>query len=87
VKNQPQDPDSPAIYEIRLRGYLSTDWSPWFNDMSVTHNDEGQTLLTGLVVDQAALYGLLDKARDLGLSLLSVRQLTADDDRTDSRKG
>ena len=77
--NQPQDPDPPAIYEIRLKGYLSAAWSSWFNDMTVTHDDEDHTLLTGLVVDQASLHGLLDKVRDLGLPLLLVRRLPADD--------
>ncbi|MEW5956916.1 MAG: hypothetical protein AB1801_04275 [Chloroflexota bacterium] len=70
-----QQPDPPAIYEIRLKGYLSSDWSPWFDDMVITHDDENNTLLTGPVVDQAALHGLLDKVRDLGIPLLGVRNL------------
>ncbi len=77
------DPDLPALYEIRLKGHLSADWSPWFGGMAITHDDEGNTYLAGQVVDQAALYGLLDKARDLGLTLLAVRRFTAkglDDD-------
>ncbi len=71
------DPDPPALYEIRLKGRLSTDWSPWFDGLTIIHDDEGNTRLAGQVVDQAALYGLLDKARDLGLTLLAVRRLTA----------
>ncbi len=74
MANMHQHSDPPATYEIRLKAYLPTDWSDWFDGMAVTHDDEGNTLLTGPVVDQAALYGLLDKARDLGLTLLSVRR-------------
>lgn len=73
--NNHQDSDTPMIYEIWLKGYLSADWSHWFNDMAVTHDDEGNTLLTGPVVDQAALHGLLDKVRDLALPLMAVRCL------------
>ncbi len=67
----------PSIYEIRLQGRLPAYRSQWFNGMAVTHDEEGNTLLIGPVADQAALYGLLDKARDLGLTLLAVRRLAA----------
>ncbi len=67
--------DTPRIYEIRLKGYLSLDWSDWFEGMTISHDEEHNTLLTGPVVDQAALFGLLDKIRDLGLPLLAVRSL------------
>ncbi|HOG45095.1 MAG TPA: hypothetical protein PLJ35_10310 [Anaerolineae bacterium] len=70
-----RDGDRPAIYEIRLRGHLPAHWASWFEGMAVDHDDEGNTLLTGPMVDQAALYGLLDRARDLGLALLQVRQI------------
>lgn len=61
------------VYEICLQGYLSLYWSHWFDDMVITHDGAGHTLLTGPIVDQAALHGLLDKAHDLGLPLLGLR--------------
>jgi hypothetical protein len=73
IKEQPCD--SPGHYEIRLRGTLPQYWSGWFGGMAITHDGEGNTLLTGPIVDQAALHGLLDKARDLGLALLEVRRV------------
>lgn len=72
-----RDAAPPTIYEIRVKGYLSAEWSHWFDGMAVTHDDAGHTLLIGPVVDQAALHGLLDKVRDLGLPLLAVRSGTA----------
>ena len=62
----------PGQYEIRLKGYLDTRWADQFEHMSFTHARDGTTILAGPVVDQAALYGLLRKVRDLGLPLLSV---------------
>ncbi len=58
--------------EIRVRGQIDEQWSEWFEGLSVAHGEEGETVLTGSVADQAALHGLLAKLRDLGLSLLSV---------------
>ncbi len=63
----------PAIYEIRLKGYLPAEWSDWFGGMAVSHDEEGNTLLTGPVADQPALHGLLERIRDLGIPLLAVR--------------
>lgn len=67
-------PDSlePMIYQIRIRGHLDSRWTDWFEGLSITLEENGDTLLTGPVVDQAALHGLLKKVRDLGLSLVSV---------------
>ncbi len=62
-------------YEIRLRGSLPPDWSRWFDNMTMSYDEEGNTVLSGPVVDQAALHSLLDKARDLGLELLGVRSV------------
>lgn len=59
-------------YEICLKGHLAARWAPWFDGLSVTHERDGTTLLTGPVADQAALHGLLHKVRDLGLPLISV---------------
>jgi len=58
--------------EIRVKGCLDEHWSDWFEGLTITHTKEGQTILLGTVVDQAALYGLLSKLRNLGLSLISV---------------
>ncbi len=58
--------------EIRVKGQIDEQWSEWFEGLSVAHSEEGETVLTGRVVDQAALHGLLAKLRDLGVSLLSV---------------
>ncbi len=60
------------VYQIRLKGHLGRQWTDWFGGLSITLEDNGDTLLTGPVVDQAALHGLLRKVRDLGLLLLSV---------------
>lgn len=81
MSNKPRptsDPDEPSIYQIRLRGQLGEQWSDWFAGMTVTLADDGDTQLTGVVVDQAALYGLLKKVRDLGIPLISVTRLEPD---------
>src|SRR5689334_11977410 len=62
-------------YEIRLKGHLDNRWADWFDGMAITLSDNGETLLRGPVVDQAALYGLLRKVRDLGLPLLALIQV------------
>jgi hypothetical protein len=60
------------VYQIRLKGHLDSQWSDWFAGLSITLEDNGDTLLTGPVADQAALHGLLKKVRDLGMPLVSV---------------
>lgn len=62
-------------YEIRLKGHLDDRWAEWFEGLTITLEEDGDTRLTGPVIDQAALYGLLKKVRDLGLSLVSVSPL------------
>ena len=75
-KNRPQlRRDLPRIYEIKIDGHLGGQWSDWFDGLTITLEGDGQTLLTGLVVDQAALHGLLRKVRDLGVPLLSVTRI------------
>ncbi len=64
--------DEPTLYEIRLKGHLDGRWADWFGGLTITLEDNGVTLLAGPVADQAALYGLLKKVRNLGLPLLSV---------------
>ena len=66
------DADQPMIYQIRIKGYLDSQWTIWFEGLTITMEENGDTLLTGTVVDQAALHGLLKKVRDLGTPLLSV---------------
>ena len=63
------------IYQIRIKGHLSHQWTDWFEGLTITLEDNGVTLLSGLVVDQAALYGLLRKVRDLGMPLLVVNRV------------
>jgi len=69
------DPDQPLIYQIRIEGYLEDQWADSFGGMSISLEENGDTLLTGTVIDQAMLYGLLKKVRDLGLSLISVNRV------------
>src|SRR5215207_9998843 len=64
--------DQPGLYEIRIKGHLENRWADWFDGLTLTREENGETLLTGPVVDQAALHGLLRKVRDLGLPLVSV---------------
>ncbi len=66
-------------YEIRLKGHLQLRWAAWFDDMTLTHDDDGTTVIRGSVADQAALHGLLTKVRDIGLPLLSVVRVPADE--------
>lgn len=72
------DPDQPLVYQIRLQGHLGRNWTHWFGEVTITLEDNGETLLTGQVVDQAALHGLLRKVRDLGLPLISVTRAQTD---------
>ncbi len=67
------DPNAPMIYQIRLKGHLGPEWRDWFEGLTITLEDNGDTILTGPVIDQAALHGLLKKVRDLGMPLVSVR--------------
>ena len=64
----------PTYYQIRVRGALDPSWSEWFGDLAITHDADGDSTLIGPVTDQTALYGLLARARDLGLTLLAVQQ-------------
>ncbi|HET6823515.1 MAG TPA: hypothetical protein VFH34_12770 [Anaerolineales bacterium] len=66
------DLSQPTIYQIRIKGHLSHEWTDWFESMTLTLEDTGDTLLTGPVIDQAALHGLIKKVRDLGAPLVSV---------------
>ena len=69
------DPSQPMVYQIRIEGRLGSQWADWFEGLAITPGDNGDTLLTGPVIDQAALHGLLKKVRDLGLPLLAVQRV------------
>ena len=73
--NEQPSPAQGMTYEIKVAGHLDPAWSTWFDDLTLTHDSDGCTILTGTVVDQAALHGLLIKIRDLGMPLLSVQRL------------
>jgi hypothetical protein len=64
--------DGPRVYQIRVKGHLDQGWSDWFEGLAIATDDNGDTLVSGPVADQAALHGLLKKVRDLGMPLLSV---------------
>ena len=66
------------VYQIRIKGHLGRQWADWFEGLAITLEDNGETLLTGPVVDQAALHGMLRKVRDVGMPLLSVVCVTLD---------
>jgi hypothetical protein len=72
--NPKTDPGQPMFYELRIKGHLGDQWSDWFEGMNITLQENGSTLITGPVLDQAELHGLLKKVRDVGLTLLSVNQ-------------
>jgi hypothetical protein len=75
IPNPKPETDRPVIYEIRIGSQLSSEWMGWFDDLAITVEESGQTLIVGPVADQAALFGLLKKVRDLGIPLLSVIQV------------
>lgn len=72
--NSQTDPNPAMVYQITINGRLGRQWTAWFEGMTITWTDD-ETILTGQVVDQAALYGLLRKVRDLGLPLIAVTQI------------
>ena len=72
-------PSQTMIYQIRIKGHLVREWTDWFEGLTITLGEDGDTLLTGPVIDQAALHGLLKKVRDLGLPLVSVVPVQLDE--------
>jgi hypothetical protein len=75
MSNEPHpksNQSQPIVYEIKVEGHLSGQWTDWFGGVTITLEENGDTLLTGPVADQAALFGLLKKVRDLGMQLVSV---------------
>jgi hypothetical protein len=72
-------------YEIRIKGRLDSRWAAWFDGLNLTNAGDGTTLIHGVVADQSALHGLLQKVRDVGLPLISVTRVDADDRIVDPR--
>ena len=72
LRDQKTNPSQPVAYQIRIKGHLGREWTDWFEGLTITLEEDGNTLLTGPVIDQAALHGLLKKVRDLGMPLVSV---------------
>jgi hypothetical protein len=79
------DPNEPTVYQIKLRGHVDPEWTDWLAGMTISLRDNGETVLTGPLMDQAALHGLLKKIRDLGVPLLSVMEIERD--RADTTDG
>lgn len=66
---------TPIVYEIRLEGHLSQSWTAWFEGLTLRHEENGETVLAGPIVDQVALHGVLMRIRDLGIPLISVNRI------------
>jgi hypothetical protein len=69
-----------TYYRIRIKGHLAAHWAEWFDGMTITRLDNGETLIEGAVIDQAALHGMLNHIRDLGLPLLAVDRVEPTED-------
>ncbi len=76
--NPKSNPRQTKIYQIRIKGQLGDQWSDWFDGLTITLEEDGNTLLSGPVVDQSALHGLLKKVRDLGIPLFSINRADPD---------
>jgi hypothetical protein len=74
------DPDGAGRYEIRLTGRLDAHWAAWFDGLTVGQETDGTTVISGVIADQAALHGLLQRVRDLGMALISVTRVELDPD-------
>ena len=77
-RNPKSVPSQPVVYQIRIKGHLGSQWTDWFEGLNITLEEDGDTLLTGPVIDQAVLHGLLKKVSDLGMPLVSVSPLEHD---------
>ena len=69
---------TPTFYEIRIQGHIGDSWASWFEGLSLRHEENGEMVLRGVIVDQAALHGVLMRIRDLGLPLVSVNRVKSD---------
>jgi hypothetical protein len=89
-QNSGHAPDQLKILQIRIKGHLGQQWMDWFDGLTIMPEEDGNTLLSGPIVDQSALYGILRKVRDLGIPLLSVNSVDPDQatkTNTDQSKG
>ena len=77
-KNNGMPADQPSVFQIRIKGHLGHQWADWFDGMSITLTDDGDTLLTGPIADQATLHGQIKKVRDLGMTLVSLHSIQPD---------
>jgi hypothetical protein len=77
-RTPPPDRPEAGRYEIRLTGHLDAHWTAWFDGLTVSHEGDGTTVISGSIVDQAALHGVLQRVRDLGLPLVSVVRVEPD---------
>jgi len=66
------------LYEIKIAGHIGQSWSEWLGGLDICHTPDGQTLLSGLLLDQSALHGVLQKIRDMGLILITVNRIETD---------
>ena len=73
-----EDHYEPELYEIRIKGHLDDRWADWFEGLTFTHESDGTTILDGPLTDQAALHGVLNNIRDLGLPIISVQRVSPD---------
>ena len=77
--NAKAEPSHAPVYQIRLKGHLGREWTDWFDGLTITLEEDGDTLLSGPVADQAALHGVLMRIRDLGLPLVSVHRVKSEE--------
>jgi hypothetical protein len=75
-----QKKNTPLLYDIRFQGHLDTKWSEWFYDMAITHESDGTTTLRGALPDQVVLHSVLERIRDMNLTLINVRKVNAPED-------
>lgn len=78
--------DPPRLYRITIQGHLQPRWSEWFENLTITHQPDGTTTLSGVLIGQAALYGLIIKLRDMGLPLLALQSMSADQGKMEVEK-
>jgi hypothetical protein len=84
--NRKNNSNTPIVHEIKIKGHLDSQWTDWFEGLTISLDENGDTLLTGPVIDQAALHGLLKKVRDLGMPLVSVNRVQVNESHPSSLK-
>ena len=84
--NRKNNSNTPIVHEIKIKGHLDSQWTDWFEGLTISLDENGDTLLTGPVIDQAALHGLLKKVRNLGMPLVSVNRVQVNESHPSSLK-